>query len=91
MNFGVGIYRKEDYQEILKLSGDRHKMDETWEGWKENKKKTVKNFKKMGLNTIDILVTPIELVEYCRKNGKPINGESRASFISYKVSLLDKN
>ncbi len=90
MNVGIGIYRKEDYQEILKLSEDRHNMDLTWKEWNENKKKGAKNFLKLGVKTIDILVTPKELVEYCRKNGLPINGETRAEFVSYKVGLLSE-
>lgn len=88
--FGIGIYRKEDYLEIFKLSEDQDRMDLTWEEWKINKDKAVQNFLKVGIKPVDILVTPKELVEYCRKNGLPLNGESRANFISYKTRTLDE-
>ena len=87
-NIGVGEYLKEDYDEILNLSSDRGDMEESWEEWKTNKTKALKKFKSMGMITIDIIVTPSELVEYCREKGVEINGRSRASFIAYKTSFL---
>ncbi len=35
--FGIGIYDKEDYKEILRISEDRDQMDLTWEDWKKSK------------------------------------------------------
>lgn len=89
-NFAISEYRKEDYQEIYRLSEDRDNMDDNWEDWKANKKKAIKNFKKMGLNPIDIIVKPKELVVFCRENGLSINGNSRSQFVSYKAMKLNE-
>lgn len=89
-NIGIGEYRKEDYQEIFILSEDKDNMEETWEDWKANKNRTNKKFQNMGLKTIDIIVSPKELVNYCRENGLIINGKSKAQFISYKAMKLHK-
>lgn len=89
-NIGIGEYLKKDYKEILRISEDRDNMDESWKEWKASKNRAIKNFQKMGMKTIDIIVTPEELVKYCRKNGLKINGQSRAGFISYKVTMLNK-
>ncbi len=89
-NIGIGEYRKKDYKEILRVSEDRDNMDESWKEWKTSKNRAIKNFQKMGMKTIDIIVTPEELVKYCRENGLKINGESRADFISYKLTMLNK-
>jgi len=88
-NIGIGEYRKEDYQEIYRLSEDKDNMEETWEDWKANKDKAVKNLQNLGLITIDIIVIPKELVNYCREKGLNINGKSRAQFITYKTMKLD--
>ena len=88
---GIGVYRKEDYPEILRLSEDRDNMDQTWEEWEKSKSKAMTNFKNMGLKTMNITVSPIELVNYCRTKGLPINGQSRSQFISFKASLLNSN
>lgn len=87
--FGIGIYKKEDYQEILNISSDRETMNATWKEWKKNKEKAVRNLLASGVRPIEIPVTPRELVDFCRQKGLEINGHSRANFISYKTSLLD--
>ena len=88
MNLGIAVYHKKDYPEILNLSEDTESMNETWEEWKEKKKMMVENLKNMGLEPIDILVTPRELVAYCRERGLPINGDSRANYVQFLVSKL---
>ncbi len=91
LNIGIGIYKKEDFQEILKLSEDRADMEESWEEWAENKLKAVRKLNAIDLYPIDIIVTPKELVKYCRANGFKINGESRSKFVAFKVTeLYDK-
>jgi hypothetical protein len=87
---GIGVYKKEDYLEILRLSVDSEKMDETWESWKKSKAKTQQSFRKLGLKTVDILVKPKELVDYCSVRGLEIMGENRAQFITHKVQQLNK-
>lgn len=89
-NIGIGVYKKEDYKEILKISVDKEKMNQTWNEWKKTKNRTVANFQKLGIKTVDILVKPKELVQFCRENGLEINGQARANFISNKVGLLNK-
>jgi len=60
-------------------------LEKTWEEWKANKNRTLEEFEKMGIQTVDIIVTPREIVNYCRKNGFKINGESRSKFIQSKL------
>jgi len=86
LNLGIGEYRKKDYQEILNISEDKDNMDETWEEWKANKRKAILRFEQMGFKAVDIIVTPKELVKFCRKNGLPINGKSRSEFVTFKMS-----
>lgn len=50
--FGISEYRKEDYEEIYKLSEDKEDMEETWEEWKLNKTKAKNDFHKMGIKAI---------------------------------------
>ncbi len=88
LGIGVAVYRKEDYQEILRLSEDSERMDQSWEEWSQSKKKWERNAIKMGIKGIDIIVLPRELVDFCRSRGLRITGESRAQFTSYKFKKL---
>jgi len=85
---GMAVYDNEDYKEILNISDDKPVMNETWETWKRKKEEAVSNYRKMGINVVDVLVKPKELVDYCGEKGLNINGKSRAQYVSYK---LDSN
>lgn len=87
-NIGIGIYRKKDYGEILRISEDRDNMDDTWEEFIASRNKTKAHFRSTGMATVDILVKPKELVHYCRAKGLPINGNTRAQFIQEKTQEL---
>jgi hypothetical protein len=56
MNVGIGTYLKEDYPEIYLLSKDKENMEESWEEWKDNKERSVKEIERNGIKTIDIIV-----------------------------------
>lgn len=87
---GIGEYLKEDYEEILKISEDRDNLDHTWKDWKKNKENSKKQLIEQGLNLVDIIVRPAELVKYCRDRGLKITGKTRSQFISFKTQELDK-
>ena len=90
LKIGIGHYRKEDYLEILNISEDKEDMDPTWEIWNDSKNKLLKNFHKMGVHPVKIIVTPKALVKYCRERGLKINGKSRTDFISHETKRLDQ-
>ncbi|HAS44794.1 MAG TPA: hypothetical protein DCS93_30220 [Microscillaceae bacterium] len=87
---GIGVYRKSDYEEILKMSVDSSELDNTWEEWKANKERTKKHLQSLGMEVIDVLVTPEELLNYCRENVLRIDGNARSQFVSNKTSQLQK-
>ena len=79
---GIGVYRKKDYPRIRELSTDRVSMDDTWEEWEANKKQAQKRFEQMGIHTVDVLVKPTALAEFCQKHGLHIDGAARSRFVS---------
>ncbi|MEL6863185.1 MAG: hypothetical protein AAFP19_02145 [Bacteroidota bacterium] len=89
--FGIGIYEKKDYAEILRLCEDSLSMDDTWEEWRQSMKKSVKNFREIGIKTVEITVKPKELVDFCRARGLTINSQTRSNFIAHKVKELHED
>ncbi|MEN0050982.1 MAG: hypothetical protein AAF806_28210 [Bacteroidota bacterium] len=88
---GIGYYRKEDYEEILRISSDRERMNDTWEEWKKKKEKTVRNLKLAGVTPIDVLVLPRDLEIYCYEQGLKIDGAARAQYVSYLLERRHYN
>ena len=76
----IATYSKKEYADLLILSEDADKMDETWEEWTVGKNEAVKNLKKMGLQVKEVMVKLPDLVLFCREKGLAINGDSRAMF-----------
>jgi len=89
-NFSVACYRKDQYQLLLENAVDADSMDDTWEYWKKNKDKTIRRFKKQGMNCTEMEIDVNELIEYCRKNNKPNNGATRSEYVSWLSMLRNK-
>ncbi len=87
-NIGIGTYLKADYPEIRSISEDKDSMDMTWKEWKANKRRLVKKLESQGFKTVDVIVKPKELFNYCRIHQLKINGESRSQFARYKMDLI---
>ena len=83
---GVGNYRKEDYEDIRRISMDKEAFFDTWEEWKIEQNKVKQNFINQGFNAIDVLVKPLELEIYCGQRGLEINAKSRAEYVK---SIVD--
>ena len=81
-NVAVASYLKEEYEEILALSEDRDMMDDTWDEWRLNSAKRIKQLKQMGLNVERVIIHPDALVEYCKTNRLSIIGKHRAQMAS---------
>ena len=82
---GLGTYLKGEYEEIRRISEDKEDMADTYEEWRENKIRLQINLQSKGIATTDVIIHPVDLREYCVRNGLKINGRSRAQFVQSKV------
>lgn len=87
---GIAVYRKEDWQRLLEISADKDKLEDTWKDWKHEYNKIKKNFKKMGIKSVDIVVDIDELISYCKKSGLRIDADARSRFAADKARLMQK-
>lgn len=85
MTTGIAVYKQDQYQDILKVSADAHKMDATWEEWLDSYQTFKLRMLKQGIELIDVEVDLFELMEYCQQIEKPITGATRAQFVKDKV------
>lgn len=85
---GFSKYNKEDYPEILRMSEDADEMFDTWEEWKESSENGAKQMKDQGYKVVEVLITPTELLIFCKENGLAINGGARSQYTSNKTGAL---
>ncbi|MDP2937394.1 MAG: hypothetical protein Q8O86_12985 [Dehalococcoidia bacterium] len=78
--FAVAWYRKEEWDDLLKVSEDRDDLEATYEEWLVEGQKFLKRLRSAGMEARKVDVDVRELVRYCKEQGLPVNGESRANY-----------
>lgn len=85
INVGVGWYREEQWRLLREVSEDGEKLENTYFEWVVNANETIKNIETLGHSVKKNDIDVHELVEWCKKENLPINGESRSQYISMKT------
>lgn len=82
VKIGVAWYTKEQWEKLKKVAAD-FDGDETYNIWKKDMEKLIKEIKKSGRISEKINVDIEELKKWCLKNNKPITSESRSSYVAF--------
>ena len=83
--FGFAWYRKEQWDRLLSVSSDRDSLEATFEEWLEIAQKRFKEFKRGGHDVRQVDVDVEELIRWCQKRKKPIDGNARSEFAADKL------
>ncbi len=74
---------------MKKITADSDsKIDETYDNWKKDMEKLIKEIKKSGHVPEKINIDIAELKKWCLQNNKPITSESRSEYVA--VLLREK-
>ena len=57
-------------------------MYDTWAEWEANARKTLERLRAEGVPAREVPVDVEEIIAWCAARGEPVNGSSRADFIS---------
>jgi hypothetical protein len=79
---GVGFYRKEQWPLLLETADDRAELEDTYEEWVVNLKKSLENMRKLGIEPLRVDIDIHELNAWCTAQGLKRDGEARAEFIA---------
>ncbi len=85
VKIGIGWYREEQWNLLRENSVDVDKIENTYFEWVVNANEAIKNFENLGQSIVKIDIDVNELIEWCKKNNIPVDGESRSKFISLKT------
>jgi hypothetical protein len=85
VRIGVGWYTPASYIELLAVSDDRSELSDSFEEWERHARKTLFVMRGEGHEPEQVFVNIAELVAWCRERKLPINGKSRADFVSNKL------
>jgi hypothetical protein len=82
---GIAWYRREQWNRLREISSDRDDLEETYDEWVGDAVKALENLHAAGIDPVKVPVDTEELVEWCRGKERPVNGQSRSSFVAEKV------
>jgi hypothetical protein len=80
--FGIGFYRRDQWTRLLETAGDRKKLEDTYDEWKSNLIKSVKNTRACGMTPLKVDIDVEELLTWCTGRGFKNTGENRVEFIA---------
>ena len=83
--FGIGWYKKEQWDELRRVSVDCDKLEATWEEWAANAEETTIRLMKSGAQIQKVTVDVNDLVLWCRAQNRPCDGEARAAFVTSHI------
>ena len=83
---GLGWYSREQWEALTKAVPDRPELDDTYEEWEAQAMDALHTLAAQGLRPVKVRVDVQELVAWCQSKGRPVNGESRADFVSHLLT-----
>ena len=87
---GVAWYRRDQWERLLEISVDRDILEETYEEWKIYAKSKLRNLERSGIVLKKVDVDVDELLQWCKTQKKPVDGEARSLFAAKKLREIDK-
>jgi hypothetical protein len=82
---GIAWFDREQWHQLCEVAADRSELDDTFEEWEANASGALANFKSNGVNAEPFEVLVAELVQWCAERKLPIDGASRAEYVSFML------
>ena len=80
---GICWYSAEQWPRLREVAADRGELEETHEEWLAMMKRSLRSFREAGMPYQLVEIDVEELVSWCKRKGKPINGSSRSEYAAH--------
>ncbi len=84
---GIAWYRREEWPKLLAAASDRDDLEDTYDEWLQAARRTLLGLNAQGLAVEKVDIGVDELVSWCQKQQVPLNGATRADYVSHKLML----
>lgn len=79
---GLAWFDRKQWQRLTEVVEDRNELDDTFEQWKLSALEAVRTMEREGQKVEKVHVEVESLVSWCRDRGLPVNGKSRAEYVT---------
>ena len=83
--FGIGWYKENQWDLLLKHAVDSDDLEPTYAEWREGISEGIENLSNSGIQVEKIPIDVNEMIKWCKDNNYPFDGESRSAYITLKT------
>lgn len=82
---GLAWYSRQQWEILKQVADDAESLDLTFSLWETNAENAARMLRQSGyaVEIVDIDVT--ELLQWCKSNKRPLDGEARSDFVEEKI------
>jgi hypothetical protein len=80
---GLGWFDRKQWRRLTEVVADRNELDDTYEQWEQGALDAVRTIERQGQEVEKVHVEVESLVSWCKAKGLPVNGKSRAAYVTH--------
>ena len=86
---GFGWYDRAQWLRLTEVVADRAELDDTYEQWQRSANNAMSMLEGQGHKPQKVIVQVDALVSWCKERGLPIDGQSRAEYVTFMLRERD--
>ena len=79
---GLAWFDRRQWKRLTKVVEDRKELDDTYEQWQQSALDAVQTIEREGQRVEKVHIEIESLVSWCKEKGLPVNGKSRAEYVT---------
>jgi hypothetical protein len=79
---GIAWFDRKQWKRLTEIVEDRSELDHTFDQWKQGALEAVRVLESEGQIVEKVHVEVESLVSWCKEKGLPVNGKSRAEYVT---------
>jgi len=85
MEYAYAWYKPEQWQLLRAVSTDKDRLEETHAEWESQAKESFLQYRRDGMDITKVVIDVTELIDWCKKKDRPVDGAARATFVALKL------
>jgi len=87
---GIAWYESDQWDRLRDISDDSSELEETYEEWKKNTEKKIKELKKQGYQVKKVPVDTEDLLSWCNSYRMSVKGSSRNDYTTKRLREISR-
>src|SRR5438105_8265363 len=79
---GLAWFDRKQWKRLTEVVENRNELDNTYEQWEQSALDAVRMIERQGQKVEKVHVEVESLVSWCKEEGLPVNGKSRAEYVT---------